>query len=43
MVLVKEDVLSLVHEKQKGDKENRVMTGKDMEDIGTDIDYFWRA
>ena len=41
MVLVKEDILSLVHEKV--DKENRGMTGKDMEDIGTDIDYFWRA
>ena len=41
LVLVKEDILSLVHEKV--DKENRGMTGKDMEDIGTDIDYFWRA
>ena len=38
---MKEDILSLVHEKV--DKGNRGMTGKDMEDIGTDIDYFWRA
>ena len=36
MVLVKEDILSLVHEKV--DKENRGMTGKDMEDIGMDIE-----